>query len=71
MPPPCVTSCSFCLGGCDDMFPWVVHEGVTSILLDLFVGSARIEARAKIGEVLLTKLCAYKGGNQLMFGIKN
>ena len=53
----------FVLGECDDMFPRIVREGVTSVLLDLFVGSARIDGRATIGEVLVKKLCAYKGGN--------
>lgn len=53
MSQPCVTSCSFCLGECKDMFPRIVRKGVTSILLDLFVGSTRIEARATIGDVLL------------------
>ena len=45
------------------MFPRIIHEGVTSILFDLFVGNARIEGRATISDVLLKNICAYKGGN--------
>ena len=53
MPPPCVNSCSFYLGECKDIFPAIIREGVTSVLLDLFVGSARIESHVTIGDMLL------------------
>ena len=45
------------------MFPCIVREDVTSIFLDLFIGSERIDTRATIGDILLRKLCAYNGGN--------
>ena len=52
------------------MFPAIIREGVTSVLLDLFVGSARIESRVSIGDVLLKKICAYKSVSRIIFGIK-
>ena len=70
MPPSCVNSCSFCLGECKDMFPAIIRESVTSVLLDLFVGSNRIEGRVSIGDVLIKNICAYKSVNRIIFGIK-
>ena len=39
-----------CLGECEDMFPAIDRAGTTSFLIDLFVGSARIEGSVTIGE---------------------
>ena len=38
VPPPCVTSCSFCTGEYDKLFPAIIRGGVCAIVLDLFSG---------------------------------
>ena len=52
------------------MFPAIIREGVTSVLLYLFVGKARIESQVSIGDVLLKKICTYKSASRIIFGIK-
>lgn len=69
IPPPCVTSCSFCLGEYNDMFPWIMRDGFISVMLDIFVGSTRIEGRATIRDLLLKKLCGYKGANRICLAL--
>ena len=52
------------------MFPAVYRVVVTSVSIDLFLGSEIIECSITIGEVLLKKICACPNANQIIFGIK-
>ena len=71
LPPPCMIACSFCLGNYGDMFPVLNRDGVTSVLLDLFVGENRIDGRPVIKTVLINAMVEYPASNQLLFGAKS
>ena len=68
LPPPCMVACSFCLGHYVEMFPLISRDGVTSVLLDLFLGENRIDGRPSIKTILLNAIVDYPSSNRLIFG---
>ena len=69
LPPPCMISYSFCLGNYGDVFPVLKRNGVTSVLLDLFVGENRIDGRPIIKTILINAIAKYPSSNRLLFGV--
>ena len=69
--PPCMIACSFCLGHYVDMFPVLRREGVTTVLLDLFLGENRIDQRPSIKSVLLNAVVNYPNSHRLIFGVNS
>ena len=68
LPPPCMVACSFCLGHYGEMFPLIIRDGVTSVLLDLFLGENRIHGKPSIKTILLNAIVDYPSSNRLIFG---
>ena len=58
----------FCNGDYGDMFPTLRQDGVTSVLLDLFLGENRIEVRPSIKTILLNAIVDYPNSHRLIFG---
>jgi len=71
LPPPCMIACSYCLGHYLDMFPLMRREGVTTVLLDLFLGENRIDQRPSIKSVLLNAVVNYPNSHRLIFGVNS
>ena len=71
IPPPCLHSCSFCVGEYDSITPPISRAGVCTILMDLFSGNNRISGDITFVPVLLDKMKKYPGSNQLIFGVKS
>ena len=71
LPPPCLTSCSFCTGEYDKLFPPIIRGGVCAVIMDLFSGENRISVAITFDPVLIRSIIKYKGFNCLVFGVKS
>ena len=71
LPPPCLNSCSFCLGEYSDIAPPLNRAGVCIILMDLFSGTNIISVDITFMPVLLDNIKKYPGCNRLVFGVNS
>ena len=53
------------------MLPAIDNLGKPSALIDLFVGSTRIESSVTIGNSLLKKMCTCSDANRITFRVKS
>ena len=67
-PVSCADACTFCTGGYKKLFPKLDKSGVTSIVLDLFVGPNAMKVPAVLDKALVDALKVYPGSNRLLFG---
>jgi hypothetical protein len=67
-PVSCDEACTFCTGGYKKLFPKLDKSGVTSIVLDIFVGQNAMQVPAVLDKALVDALKAYPGSNRLLFG---
>ena len=67
---PCL-ACSYCLGGYNNMFPKVSRNGLTRVLLDIFMGPNRMQGAYTISNNLLKAIVDYRDGSMLIFRKKS
>jgi hypothetical protein len=67
-PPPCGSSCSFCLGTYGTLFPHLCKNGVTTVLLQLFTGPNFMKTPTVLDKELVDAIKKYPGSNRLIFG---
>ena len=71
LPPPYMVACLFCLGDYGYFFPMLRQEGVTLLLLDLFLGENIIDQRPSIRSVLLNVMVDYPNSHRVIFGVNS
>ena len=71
LPPPYRSSCSFCTGEYNKLFPAIIRGGVCKIIVDLLSGENRIPGAITFNHVLFESIIKYKGCNRLIFGVKS
>jgi hypothetical protein len=67
-PVACLDACSYCLGKHKLIFPTLVRHGVTSVLLQLFIGPNQMKTRPVLDKDLVHGIRNFKGSNRSIFG---
>ena len=67
-PVACDVACTFCTGGYKKLFPKLEKDGVTTIILDLFVGRNAMQVPPVLDKALVEALKNYPGSTPLLFG---
>ena len=71
LPPSYMVACLYYLCHYGNILPILRRDGVTSLLLDLFLGVNRVEGRSDITTILLNAIVEYPSSNRLVYGMNS